>query len=109
MENYTITQERKILVRPRRLPSLWAEKLTGISNQSLEQASSLDEAMNRRRKRMAPSCSLAGTVPFHFCRAPVSGVGGSSPSPAFCWIAWAAAGLLPEAENGSVFGKASAA
>lgn len=45
MEGYKITQEREILVRPRAPLSPWAERLTGISNQDLEQAVPLDGAI----------------------------------------------------------------
>lgn len=44
MENRQITQEREILVRPRLPLRPWAEGLTGISNQTLEQALPLEES-----------------------------------------------------------------
>ena len=44
MENYNVIQEREILVRPRRPLRPWVEGLTGISNQTLEQALPLEEA-----------------------------------------------------------------
>ena len=45
MEDHKITQEREILIRPRRPLRPWAEGLTGISNQTLEQAHPLEEAL----------------------------------------------------------------
>ena len=45
MEDYKITQERALLIRPRRPLRAWAEGLTGISNQTLEQALPLEEAL----------------------------------------------------------------
>lgn len=45
MEDFKITQERELLIRPRRLLRAWAEGVTGISNQMLEQALSLEEAL----------------------------------------------------------------
>ena len=45
MEDYKITREREILMRPRRPLRPWAEGLTGISNQTLEQAHPLEEAL----------------------------------------------------------------
>ncbi len=45
MENYNVIQEREILVRPRRPLRPWVEGLTGISNQTLEQALPLEEAL----------------------------------------------------------------
>ena len=45
MEDHKITQEREILIRPRRPLRPWAEGLTGISNQTLEQAHPLEKAL----------------------------------------------------------------
>lgn len=45
MEHYNVIREREILIRPRRLLRPWAEGLTGISNQDLEQATPLDGAI----------------------------------------------------------------
>lgn len=45
MEDYKITQERELLIRPRRPLRAWAEGVTGISNQILEQALPLEEAL----------------------------------------------------------------
>lgn len=47
MEGYVTTEEREILVRPRRPSSPWAERLTGISNQELEEAAPLEEALEQ--------------------------------------------------------------
>ena len=45
LEDYKITQERELLIRPRRPLRAWAEGLTGISNQTLEQAHPLEKAL----------------------------------------------------------------
>ena len=45
MEDHKITQERALLIRPRRPLRAWAEGLTGIPNQTLEQAHPLEEAL----------------------------------------------------------------
>lgn len=45
MEDHKITQERELLIRPRCPLRAWAEGLTGISNQTLEQALPLEEAL----------------------------------------------------------------
>lgn len=45
MENYNVMRERELLIRPRRPLRPWAEGLTGISNQTLEQALPLEEAL----------------------------------------------------------------
>ena len=45
MENYNVIQEREILAHPRRPLRAWAEGVTGISNQMLEQALPLEEAL----------------------------------------------------------------
>lgn len=45
MENYNVMREREILIRPRRPLRAWAEGLTGISNQTLERAFPLEEAL----------------------------------------------------------------
>ena len=45
MEDFKITQEQKLLIRPRRPLRAWAEGVTGISNQMLEQALPLEEAL----------------------------------------------------------------
>lgn len=45
MEDFKITQERELLIRPRRPLRAWAEGVTGISNQMLEQALPLAEAL----------------------------------------------------------------
>lgn len=47
MEEYSVTQEQEILIRPRRPLRPWVEGVTGISNQALEQAAPLDAAINR--------------------------------------------------------------
>lgn len=66
MENYGITQEQEILVHPRRPLTSWAEGLTGISNQDLEQAASLNEAINRLAELDGPLLLLdrGFTIPF---------------------------------------------
>ena len=45
MEDFKITQEQELLIRPRRPLRAWAEGVTGISNQMLEQALPLEEAL----------------------------------------------------------------
>lgn len=45
MEDYNVMREREILVRPRRPLRRWAGRLTGISNETLEQALPLEEAL----------------------------------------------------------------
>ena len=50
MEDYKITQERALLIRPRRPLRAWAEGLTGISNQTLEQALPLEEALREESR-----------------------------------------------------------
>lgn len=54
MENYKITQEREILIRPRRQLGIYAEQLTGISNQTLEKATSLTEAIRQLERLDGP-------------------------------------------------------
>ena len=54
MEERQITQEREILVRPRRPLRPWAEGLTGISDQALDQAASLVEAIGQLEALDAP-------------------------------------------------------
>lgn len=66
MEAYSVTQEQEILVRPRRPLRPWAEGVTGISNQTLEQAAPLDEAINQLEGLDAPLLFLDRdfTLPF---------------------------------------------
>ena len=66
MEGYQVTEERELLTRPRRPLRPWAEKLTGISNQSLDQAASLDEAIGQLEALDAPLLFLDRdfTLPF---------------------------------------------
>lgn len=66
MEDRQITREREILVRPRRPLRPWAEGLTGISNQTLEQAMPLDEAIGQLEALDAPLLFLdrGFTLPF---------------------------------------------
>lgn len=45
MEDFKITQERELLIRPRHPLRPWAEEVTGISNQTLERALPLEEAL----------------------------------------------------------------
>lgn len=45
MEDYQIKQEQELLIRPHRPLRAWAEGVTGISNQMLEQALPLEEAL----------------------------------------------------------------
>lgn len=66
MGDYKITQEREILVRPRRSIRPWAEKLTGITNQDLEQAIFLEEAVSQLEQLNGPFLFLDRdfTMPF---------------------------------------------
>lgn len=66
MEDRQIMQEREILVRPRRPLRPWAEGLTGISNQALDQAASLEEAICQLEALDAPLLFLGRsfTLPF---------------------------------------------
>ncbi len=66
MENFSITEEREILIRPRQLLSPWAEKLTGITNLTLEQALSPDEAVSQLEELDGPLLFLDRdfTLPF---------------------------------------------
>lgn len=66
MEDYKITQERELLIRPRRPLRAWAEGLTGISNQTLEQAHPLEEALRELDALDSPLLFLdrGFTLPF---------------------------------------------
>ena len=66
MEDFSITEEREILIRPRQPLSPWAEKLTGIINQALEQALSPDEAVSQLEELDGPFLFLDRdfTLPF---------------------------------------------
>lgn len=54
MENRTILDEREIRVRPRRPLRPWIEQVTGISNQTLEQALPLEEVLRELEKLDGP-------------------------------------------------------
>ncbi len=69
MEDHQITQEREILVRPRRPLRPWAEGLTGISNQALDQAASLEEAIGQLEALDAPLLFLDRDFTLPFLRA----------------------------------------
>lgn len=66
MENCKIQSEREILIRPRRPLRPWAERLTGISNQALDRAVSLGEAIGQLELLDAPLLFLdrGFTLPF---------------------------------------------
>lgn len=66
MENYNVMREREILIRPRRPLRPWAEGVTGISNQALDQAASLEEAISQLEALDAPLLFLdrSFTLPF---------------------------------------------
>lgn len=66
MENYNVMREREILIRPRRPLRAWAEGLTGISNQALEQALPLEEALREPEALDSPFLFLDRdfTLPF---------------------------------------------
>lgn len=66
MEDYQIKQERELLIRPRRPLRPWAEGLTGISNQMLEQARPLEEALRELDALDSPFLFLdrGFTLPF---------------------------------------------
>lgn len=66
MENRQITQEREVLVRPRRPLRPWAEGVTGVSNEALEQAVPLEEAIGQLEALDAPLLFLdrGFTLPF---------------------------------------------
>lgn len=54
LEDRVVREEREVLVRPRRPLRPWAEQLTGIANQDLEQAISLQEAADALEALDAP-------------------------------------------------------
>lgn len=66
MENYNVMREREILIRPRRPLRPWAEGLTGISNQTLERALPLEEALRELEALDSPFLFLDRdfTLPF---------------------------------------------
>lgn len=66
MEDRQIMQEREILVRPRRPLRAWAEGLTGVSNEALEQAVPLEEAIGQLEALDTPLLFLdrGFTLPF---------------------------------------------
>lgn len=66
VEEYQIKQEREILILPRRPLRSWAEGLTGISNQTLEQALPLEEALRELDSLNSPFLFLdrGFTLPF---------------------------------------------
>ncbi len=56
MEGYKTIEEREILVRPRRPSSPWAEQLTGISTEALEQAIPLEKALEELETANGSGC-----------------------------------------------------
>ena len=66
MENYNVIQEREILAHPRRPLRAWAEGVTGISNQMLEQALPLEETLQELEALDSPLLFLDRdfTLPF---------------------------------------------
>ena len=66
MEEYQIKQEREILIFPRRPLRAWAEGVTGISNQMLEQALPLEETLQELEALDSPLLFLDRdfTLPF---------------------------------------------
>lgn len=66
MEEYQIKQEREILILPRRPLRAWAEGVTGISNQMLEQALPLEETLQELEALDSPLLFLDRdfTLPF---------------------------------------------
>ena len=66
MEDHKITQERALLIRPRRPLRAWAEGLTGIPNQTLERAHPLEEALRELEALDSPFLFLDRdfTLPF---------------------------------------------
>lgn len=66
MEDYQIKQERELLIRPRHPLRPWAEGLTGISNQTLERALPLEEALRKLEALDSPFLFLDRdfTLPF---------------------------------------------
>lgn len=66
MEDYNVIREREILVCPRRPLRHWAERLTSISNQMLEQALPLEESLQELEALDGPFLFLDRdfTLPF---------------------------------------------
>lgn len=111
MENYSVTQEQELLVRPRFPLTSWLEGLTGISNQDLEQAASLNEAINRLEELDGPLLLLdrGFTIPFLQNACLRCEREFSKPCLLLDRLAALLLGCSPRTEDGAVSGKAPAA
>ena len=83
LEDYKITQERELLIRPRRPLRAWAEGLTGISNQTLEQAHPLEKALRELDALDGPFLFLDRNFTLPFLRNACSRCGREFSKPCF--------------------------